>query len=540
MYDDTSHPHRRPVPNLAVRRLVTATLLGTSLTVTRYAEGQRAPPFTTPMLAGDHWAVIAARRAAMLGLAPERFAWGDGSITQASAGWVILAAADSAARADLPLRNTLQSEWERFAHEFPGVAARLSDSDPQDQRRPAEFLTRNGITSSIAARVVTADNRLLPVRSLDRTRENFAPPTPIGSLGDADLRVQVGAQLGRYAAAEVGAGRADEDWRVRDWQLVAGAKSLGFWGGERAPDFGPGVGGGLVFDGRAAFTGGGLGLTNPVRLPWLFRYLGYARGEMFLSRVDSNAATRHPWVFASHLSITPHPRLLLGATQAFMFSGEGLPPFTWRNFKEMFLTHGIKVAGSEFENGIASLEAQWRPPLPKIPAVLYVEWGADDNHSALFRFPAVVTGLRIPSLPNAPAVSIGIERTSFAKPCSGCDGCACEYYATWYRHYVFMDGWTVDRQPIGHPLGGDGTEWLVYGRFDDARRRLRVETRGFVRDRGRFNLYSPTREGESVGGVLGAEYRLTRTIEFHVDAMAERGRGDWSTSSFGAGVRWVP
>ena len=128
MYDDTSHPHRRPVPNLAVRRLVTATLLGASLTVTRDAGGQRAPTFTTPMLAGDHWAVMAARRAAMLGLAPERFAWGDGSITQASAGWVILAAADSAARADLPLRNTLQSEWERFAHEFPGVAARLRDS----------------------------------------------------------------------------------------------------------------------------------------------------------------------------------------------------------------------------------------------------------------------------------------------------------------------------------------------------------------------------------------------------------------------------
>ncbi len=103
-----------------------------------------------------------------------------------------------------------------------------------------------------------------------------------------------------------------------------------------------------------------------------------------------------------------------------------------------------------------------------------------------------------------------------------------------------MDGWTVDRQPIGHSLAGDGTEWLLYGRFDDARRRLRVDARGFLRERGRFNLYSPTREGRSVGGALDAEYRLTRGIELHVDVTGERGRSDWSTSSVGAGVRWVP
>ena len=85
-----------------------------------------------------------------------------------------------------------------------------------------------------------------------------------------------------------------------------------------------------------------------------------------------------------------------------MFSGEGQPPFTFRNFKEMFLTHGIRVAGSEFENGIASVEARWRPPIPVVPAVLYVEWGTDDNHSAWIKFPGVVAGLEVPSVPGVP------------------------------------------------------------------------------------------------------------------------------------------
>jgi hypothetical protein len=281
-------------------------------------------------------------------------------------------------------------------------------------------------------------------------------------------------------------------------------------------------------------------LVNPVRAPWVFRHLGYIRGEAFLSRIDSSAATRHPWVFGSHASISPHPRVLIGATQGFMFSGEGQPPFTFRNFKEMFLTHGIKTAGREFENGIASIEARWRPPVPVVPVVLYAEWGTDDNHSAWFEFPAVVAGVSLPTVPRIPALSVGLERTSFAAPCSSCNGCACEYYATWYRHYVFVDGWTLDRRPIGHPLGGDGTEWLAYGRYDDAARRVRLDARGFTRDRGRYNLFAPTREGRSVGGALGADYRVTATLELRMNGGLERGRGGWSESSLSAGLRWIP
>jgi hypothetical protein len=396
------------------------------------------------------------------------------------------------------------------------------------------------VESRVSARFVSARDRLLPVRSLDRRREHFSPPEPIADLDDAELDVRVWALAGRHAAAELGVGRQDERWRVGSWEVTAAASALGGWVGERAPRFGPGAGGGLVFDGRASFTGGGIALTSPVRAPWVFRHRGRLRAEAFLSRIDSSAATRHPWVFGSHFSVSPHPRLLIGATQAFMFSGDGLPPFTWRNFKEMFLTHGIKTAGREFENGIASVEARWRPPVPGLPAVLYVEWGTDDNHSAWFEFPAVVAGVSLPALPRIPALSVGLERTSFSAPCTGCGGCACEYYATWYRHCVFMDGWTLDRQPIGHPLGGDGTEWLVYGRYDDSGRRIRLDARTFVRDRGRFNLYAPTRAGRSTGAALGVEYRAGHGVDVTLDASAEYGARSWRTSSFSAGVRWLP
>jgi hypothetical protein len=525
------------VQNLAVRRWVTRFIIATGLLVGARASAQAPPRFASPALPPDHWAVVAARRAIVLGLAPRAAGWGEGTLTESLAGWALHEASERSSSTAPALHDVIAADWQRFAREFPAVAARLA---PEETRSTQTSAVR-AMTASVAAGFLSDHGQVLPVRSVDRTRENVIPPERIDDLNAGDLELRLGGIAGSHVAAEAAGGRNQGEWGMRDWQLVGGVSALGAWVGKRALDYGPGAGGGIIFDGNAAFTGGGVLLATPIRLPWIFRVLGPVSGEAFLSRIDSSAASRHPWVFSSHGSISPHPRLLLGATQAFMFAGDGQPPFTFRNFKEMFLTHAIKVAGAEFENGIASVEARWRPPIPKVPAVLYAEWGSDDNHAAWFKFPAVVAGLMVASVPGVPTLSLGLERASFAAPCTTCNGCACNYYATWYRHYVFMDGWTLDREPIGHPLGGDGTEWLLYGRIDDAAHRFRVDTKAFVRDRGRYNIYSPAREGQSAGGSLGAEYRLTRSLELQAAAMLEHGDagGGWTTSSLSARLRWV-
>ena len=503
------------------------------------AEPARTPRFASPVLPAGHWAVDAVRRTALVGLAPAEFAWGDGTLTQAAVGWALMRANARARDAASPLHTSIDAEWRRFAREFPAVAERLS-RETEESDRPSRRYGSVPVAIAITAGYATAEGRLLPVRSLDRTRENVSSPEQLADVGHAQLEARASTLLGSFGAAELAGGRIESDWQIGDWHALGAIGPVGGWVGKVAPDFGPGTGGGLILDGRASFSGGGLMLVRPVRAPWIFRYLGFIRAEALLSRIDSSAATEHPWVFASRVSLSPHPRLMVGATQAFMFSGEGLPPFTWRNFKEMFLTHAIKVTGEEYENGLASIEARWRPPIPHVPTLLYVEWGADDNHSAWFKFPALVAGIALPSVPAIPALSVGLEHTSFSRPCTGCDGCACEYYATWYRHYVFMDGWTLDRRLIGHPLGGDGSEWLLHGRFDDAARRLRLDGRAFTRRRGPYNLFAPDREGRSVGGHIAAAYRVTAAFELRASGELERGTGDWTASSANVGVRWVP
>ena len=532
----SSTHYRNQVQNLAARRWVTRFIIAALALIGARAGAQGPPRFTSPTLPPDHWAVSAARRAIVLGLTPREIGWAEGSVTQALAGWALREASERSTSLAPAIHDAIAADWLRFTREFPDVAARLA---PQETRLSERAAARVGY-ANVAAGFSSDHGQVLPVRSVDKTRENVIPPEPLTDSHEGDLEVRAGGLAGRYLAADVAGGRKEGNWGMRDWQLMGGVSALAAWVGKRPLDYGPGAGGGIVFDGNAAFTGGGLMLARPIRLPWLFRYLGPVSGETFLSRIDSSAASRHPWVFSSHFSISPHPRLLLGGTQAFMFSGEGQPPFTFRNFKEMFLTHGIRVAGAEFENGIASVEARWRPPIPVVPAVLYVEWGTDDNHSAWIKFPGVVAGLQVPSVPGVPMLSLGLERASFAPPCSTCNGCACNYYATWYRHYVFMDGWTLDREPIGHPLGGDGTEWLLYGRLDDAARRFRADGRVFARDRGRYNIYSPAREGRSVGGSAGAEYRLTTWLEAQASTTIEHGSAGWTASSVTAQLRWVP
>ena len=344
------------VHNLTVRRYVTVLATAAIFGLAWRADAQTSPQFASPMLTADHWAVDAVRRAAVLGLTPDAFGWGDGTLTQAAVGSALWLASQRA-KTGSPLGSAVAEEWRRFAYEFPAVAARIQKNIVVSSGENVPVARRTGlpISASMAARFVSADGRLLPVRSIDRTRENVEPPRPLSDLDDGEIDLRLGGLLGRHAAAEVAGGRSDAEWQLGDWHALASAGPVGAWIGERAPDYGPGAGGGLIFDGRSAFAGGGLALLNPIRLPWVFRYLGYIRGEAFLSRLDSNATTRRPWVFGSHVSFAPHPRLLLGATQAFMFAGEGQPPFTFRNFKEMFLTHAIKVAGREFENGIASV-----------------------------------------------------------------------------------------------------------------------------------------------------------------------------------------
>jgi hypothetical protein len=494
---------------------------------------QHAPPAASPFVPSAHWTVAVARRLAALGLADPDFGWGDGSLTILAVGRVLHEAPAIAQQKHRELEPLARGYWLRFAREFPLTAGRLEPAATTKDADLVEGWAGVGYSS--------ATGRVYPVRSLDRTREAVAGPFPRSDLSEAQLSTNLSFSAGKYLAGSLSPEHRDGNWGLREGYLLFDVKKFGIWGGRRAPSFATGAGGGIVLNGTAAFTGGGIATTEPFRLPWILRYVGAIRFESFLSRLDSNAAIPKPWFLGTHVSISPHPRLLIGGTQAYMFGGEGVTPVTWRTVWSMLRSHGITSAGSEFENGMASWEIRFRPPIPVVPLSFYMEWGTDDNHAAWTLFPGRVIGAQVIAVPGLPSLSLGFEHAGFSRPpCTGAGSDPhCEYYATWYRHYLFEDGWTVDRQPIGHPLGGEGSEWLAYGTWDDAAHRLRFDVRAFHRDRGSYNIYAPDRDGRSIGGAISAVYRSTPNLDLLFRGAFEDGQADWSEASLLAGLRWV-
>ena len=200
---------------------------------------------------------------------------------------------------------------------------------------------------------------------------------------------------------------------------------------------------------------------------------------------------------------------------------------TPRNVGRMLL--GLYEGTYTFENQIASLAFRYRLPTEALlPLTAYGEWAADDEAGALRDVPAIAFGLWVPALPALPEASLGVERTRFAGSCCG--------NPEWYRHPIsFRGNWAVGDAPLGHPLGGHGSQWLVYAGADLVDARLRLKAELFRRTRDRENLFAPERVGESWGAELQLGWRFLPRAELNATLFHESGDG-WRAQEIRAGT----
>ncbi|MBW3572762.1 MAG: capsule assembly Wzi family protein, partial [Gemmatimonadetes bacterium] len=225
----------------------------------------------------------------------------------------------------------------------------------------------------------------------------------------------------------------------------------------------------------------------------------------------------------------PHARLSFAVNRATLFGGA--EEVTADKVLRMLV--GV-IRGSTFENQVLSFEGRWRLPTDALlPATVYLEWGADDGAGALDEMPAQVAGVLFPALPGVPEVAAGAEYVRIADACCG--------HGPWYFNFTFPGNWARGSYPLGHPLGGEGWEAAGFARAELLDARLRLDARGFVRDRSDSsyetfragNLYSPTRTGRSTGVQGGASYRLRPYLELRARGRAEVGDA-WSETALDA------
>lgn len=466
-----------------------------------------------PLLSEAHWAVRAARRAEALGLAPRFLP------PQRAARWDAVVEALTEAQAAAtetgdPALEALAQGWRsRASAEFPEVTSGGSDREP--------LLLRSYASAGVGRRSGFVEPATLFPPPLDEPKELESSTDPLLALSFA-ARPHWSLSLQAVPALR----GADLD--LDRWEVAAAAKGWSLSAGKRELGFGSSRSGGVVLS-ETRIEQVAIESTRAFRLPGLLSAAGPLAASAALGRFDERRHPDQPLFFAMSAKLRPHSRLTLGLQRAAMFAGDSTGiAVTPRSVGKMLL--GVYGGTYSFENQVLSASVRLRLPTERVlPVTVYGEWGAEDSSGAWWNVPGRVFGLWVPAVPRLPALGFGVERTSFGGSCCG--------NAEWYRHFSFRGHWVTGDQPLGHPLGGEGTEWLAYADLDPPGRGLHVDGRIFARDRGGENLFAPARAGHSTGGAATLSWRLFQQAELWAEAFAEAGDG-WSAHELRAGSRY--
>ena len=195
-----------------------------------------------------------------------------------------------------------------------------------------------------------------------------------------------------------------------NWQLLAGRISHS-WGS------GPG-GSFLLSDNAEPIDMVELVNSEPIRLPFPLKFLGPARIDQFLGRLEGRTDPTNPWVFGQKISFKPLPCLEIGYGRITTLGGpEG--HFTPHNFiLSLFGQRSQKLGNSV--PGDNDNEMDWTFYVPKVRnyIVFYGEVYAEDDFIAWAKpqwYP-FRPGLYITRIPGIPKLDLHIEAANTQAP----------------------------------------------------------------------------------------------------------------------------
>ena len=448
----------------------------------------------------DHWSVEALLRLESLGLADFRPSQRAAPICAVHQ---ILDQALAVTEGGSSSMATLIEAWTaRLEAEYPGLA-RISQGQTHPQLLGAgvgvELFSRSGAGAP-------GFGEYPP----ERTGMVALPNRTAAAAGG-----RITLQPQPWLSGAIAAGLDSDGWRLDQLEVVAGANNLAATVGRGRVGYGRGISGGVVLNGAVPLDRIQLETVEPFRLGSVLRPLGTLSLHTFLGRLRDDRHARRQFLWGGSGLLHPHRRVTLGVHRAAMFGGEGQDPISAGDLTNLLIG---RVAGVGFEDQIVSVELVVHLPTESVlPVTGYIEWGSEDAAGAWHDVPGIVGGLAVPAIPDFPEASAGVEITSFLGSCCG--------NPPWYRHWAFPGSWAAREEPLGHPLGGQGSEVLIYSVVDLPEDRLRLDARGFWRERRGQNLFVPGREGDSYGTDLGVIWRVIPSGEVRLRLLVEDGSG---------------
>jgi hypothetical protein len=195
-------------------------------------------------------------------------------------------------------------------------------------------------------------------------------------------------------------------------------------------------------------------LTNPspAHLPWIFKYLGPFRFDLFVSRLEEDRVVPEPYFSGLRFNFKPAPWFEFGASRTALFGGEGRPDVKFDDF--LTIIGGENVGGSSESNQIAALDARLKFPYLG-GAEIYGEFGGEDEADALGFIPfisqvAYLGGIYLPHIEPSGRIDLRLEYTDTTEQRNG--------NPVWYRHSIYQSGYTYEGNILGHHIGGDAKD----------------------------------------------------------------------------------
>ena len=337
-------------------------------------------------------------------------------------------------------------------------------------------------------------------------------------------RIGVGARLA-FESRRLGASIAVTDEGIEELQLVANLSPLSVWAGRRSNGYTVGQYG--IVATPHHYDAVGIALDQPVHV----KAIGALRFETQVGTIKNRLNFNNqeneiePYYWLTRISMQPARSFILGINRGMMLGGEGNLPITFarvlRNAVGLYYTHNGE---NSFANQLVTVDLKVRTT--RWPTKAYIEWGAEDAAGGWWHEPGILAGIEV-ATSRAAGTAVGLERTEFVRNQRS--------NSLWYQNAWFRGGWSDAGELMGHPLGGDGTEWRMFAQGHEARI-AHWQVAAYERRRGPQNVFSPQRQGQSRGIAANFDVLLMKKATLNVRAEREGGKaGAWSRTEVRVG-----
>lgn len=328
-------------------------------------------------------------------------------------------------------------------------------------------------------------------RSRFEARASFtSEPALVRDFGDparnaADMQVRAEHDLGLDVTFTYGVSFTSEGtdrqaittergngFSLRPLQGVAVVRNLAIYAGYTEIWWGPGQDGSLLFSNSARpFPKVGVKLVDPRRIDLpVLRWLGPLRFEAFAGVMDEERDFRNTAVGGMRVEFEPTPGLTIGLSRGLQLCGEGRPCGLGTIVRAIIGLGDLDNTGTPFEPGnqLAGFDIQYRFPIGRggDAATIYFDTIAEDEDNIIIEQFARQGGIRF-------AGPVGTRGASYTFGVEITDTLASTFFGpkrfpgSMYNNFIYLDGWTYQRRPIGFSLDGDTRMFTVHGSHTD-------------------------------------------------------------------------